>query len=173
MFFRFLLLLDDAPSHPKAEEFNAFDPKCQGMYFPPNATRLVQQWTKVSFQLRSDITKEDFSVNYCPKTISQIRMSSHFWRNGPSLTVWRSSKKHGTPCNRVLWGMHKIKFYLTWRKTQQMSRLRTTKLWPYWTTYPEVDNFLQATSINGLEKTKLCKLAKCWPTKRSWILVQG
>ena len=47
MFFRFLLLLDNAPTHPKARELNTFDPRCQVMYLPPNVTSLVFDCMKI------------------------------------------------------------------------------------------------------------------------------
>ena len=40
--FRIHLLLDNAPSHPSAEELNKIDPNCRVMYLPPNITSLVQ-----------------------------------------------------------------------------------------------------------------------------------
>ena len=39
---RIHLLLDNAPSHPSAEELNEIDPNCRVMYLPPNITSLVQ-----------------------------------------------------------------------------------------------------------------------------------
>ena len=40
--FRILLLLDNAPSLPSAEELNEIDVNCQVMYFPPNFMSLMQ-----------------------------------------------------------------------------------------------------------------------------------
>ena len=40
--FRILLLLDNAPTHPFAEELNEIDPNGRVMYLPPNVTSLVQ-----------------------------------------------------------------------------------------------------------------------------------
>ena len=39
---KFLLILDNAPSHPNCMEFNARDPSCQVVYLPKNVTALMQ-----------------------------------------------------------------------------------------------------------------------------------
>lgn len=39
---RFILLLDNAPTHPSAEKLNAIDESCHVMYMPPNVTSLIQ-----------------------------------------------------------------------------------------------------------------------------------
>ena len=38
----FLLLLDNAPSHPSLEKLNAIDSRCIVKYLPPNVTALIQ-----------------------------------------------------------------------------------------------------------------------------------
>ena len=40
--FRILLLIDNSPTHPSAEELNGIDPNGRVMYLPPNVTSLVQ-----------------------------------------------------------------------------------------------------------------------------------
>lgn len=36
------MILDNAPTHPKASELNAIDPRCQVKYLPPNVTSVIQ-----------------------------------------------------------------------------------------------------------------------------------
>lgn len=39
---KFLLLLDNAPTHPSAEYLNGLDGMCEVMYLPPNVTSVIQ-----------------------------------------------------------------------------------------------------------------------------------
>ena len=72
----FLLLLDNAPCHPPADELNDVDPQFTVQYLPPNVTSVVQPMDQGVIECMKKNYKKIFLRIFSPRYMKKMSMNS-------------------------------------------------------------------------------------------------